>query len=87
MKQQEQLKAMEQYAKRVLDSDTSGHDWSHIERVVNTTKTIAKAEGADLFICEAAALLHDVIDDKIIQDPADALRELKKFLASIEVTP
>ena len=87
MKQQEQLKAMEQYAKRVLGSDTSGHDWSHIERVVNTTKTIAKAEGADLFICEAAALLHDVIDDKIIQDPADALKELKKFLTSIEVTP
>ena len=87
MKQQEQLKAMEQYAKRVLDSDTSGHDWSHIERVVNTTKTIAKAEGADLFICEAAALLHDVIDDKIIQDPADALKELKEFLTSIEVTP
>ena len=87
MKQQEQLKAMEQYAKRVLDSDTSGHDWSHIERVVNTTKTIAKAEGADLFICEAAALLHDVIDDKIVQDPADALKELKQFLTSIEVTP
>ena len=87
MKQQEQLKAMEQYAKRVLDSDTSGHDWSHIERVVNTTKTIAKVEGADLFICEAAALLHDVIDDKIVQDPADALKELKKFLTSIEVAP
>lgn len=87
MKQQEQLKAMEQYAKRVLSSDTSGHDWSHIERVVNTTKTIAKAEGADLFICEAAALLHDVIDDKIVQDPAVALKELKKFLTSIEVAP
>ena len=78
---------MEQYAKRVLDSDTSGHDWSHIERVVNTTKTIAKVEGADLFICEAAALLHDVIDDKIVKDPADALKELNKFLTSIEVTP
>ena len=87
MKQQEQLKAMEQYAKRVLDSDTSGHDWSHIERVVNTTKTIAKVEGADLFICEAAALLHDVIDDKIVKDPADALKELNKFLTCIEVTP
>lgn len=86
MKQQEQLKAMEQYSKIVLDSDTSGHDWSHIERVVNTTKTIAKAEGADLFICEAAALLHDVIDDKIVQDPIVALKELKKFLTSIEVT-
>ena len=86
MKQQEQLKAMEQYAKRVLDSDTSGHDWSHIERVVNTTKTIARAEGADLFICEAAALLHDVIDDKIVKDPAIALKELKEFLTSIELT-
>lgn len=87
MKRQEQLKAIEQYAKSVLVSDTSGHDWSHIERVVNTTKTIADAEGADLFICEAAALLHDVIDDKIVQDPTYALKELKKFLTSIEVTP
>ena len=87
MKRQEQLKAMEQYAKRVLSSDTTGHDWSHIERVFNTTKTIAEAEGADLFICEAAALLHDVIDDKIVQDSTDALKELKKFLISIEVAP
>ena len=87
MKQQEQLKAMEQYAKRVLSADTTGHDWSHIERVVNTTKTIAKAEGADLFICEAAALLHDVIDDKIVKDPAASLKELEEFLTSIEVTP
>ena len=87
MKQQEQLKAMEQYAKRVLGADTTGHDWSHIERVVNTTKTIAQAEGADLLICEAAALLHDVIDDKLVKDPIVALKELKKFLISIEVTP
>ena len=28
-----------------------------------------------------------MIDDKIIQDSADALKELKKFLTSIEVTP
>ena len=86
MKQQEQLKAMEQYAKRVLSMDRTGHDLSHIERVVNTTKTIAQAEGADLFICEAAALLHDVIDDKVIQNPADALKELKEFLTSIDLT-
>ena len=86
MKQQEQLKRMEQYAKRVLSADTTGHDWSHIKRVVNTAKTIAKAEGADLFICEAAALLHDVIDDKIVKDPIVALKELKEFLIS-EVTP
>ena len=86
MKQQEQLEAMEQYVQRVLSSDTSGHDWSHIERVVNTTKTIAQEEGADLFICEAAALLHDIIDDKIVKDPAVALKELKEFLTSIELT-
>ena len=86
MKQQEQLKRMEQYAKRVLSADTTGHDWSHIKRVVNTTKTIARAEGADLFICEASALLHDVIDDKIVKAPAVALKELKEFLTSIGLT-
>ena len=41
MKQQEQLKAMEQYAKRVLSADTTGHDWTHIRRFVNTAKKIA----------------------------------------------
>ena len=62
-----------------------------IGRILNESsiqqRRLQKPKGQILFICEAAALLHDVIDDKIVQNPADALKELKKFLTSIEVTP
>ena len=61
--------------KKVFSTDTTGHDWSHIERVVNTTKTPVKAEGR-FYLSAAAALLHDVIDDKIVRNQ-HVLKELK----------
>jgi uncharacterized protein len=36
------------------------HDFSHVERVLALAERIARAEGADLFVVRAAALLHDV---------------------------
>jgi len=35
------------------------HDLAHIKRVRNWAVKIARAEGADVFLCELAALLHD----------------------------
>ncbi len=77
MKQQEQLKAMEQYAKECSSADTTGHDWSYIERVV-TDKDDYKAEGADLFICEVQRYLRCYRRQKF-KDPVVALKGVERI--------
>ncbi len=42
--------------------------------------TIAREEGADSFICELAALLHDVADYKIAGDEATGLARVRGWL-------
>lgn len=42
----------------------AGHDWWHIRCVWAIAKTIAKKEGADTFVVELSALLHDISDVK-----------------------
>ena len=59
------LKATENFVKSVLEGDSSGHDWWHIFRVKNLALRIAEAEGADLFLVEISALMHDVDDWKL----------------------
>ncbi|WP_253291346.1 HD domain-containing protein [Virgibacillus proomii] len=54
-----------QFVFQELNGDASDHDWWHIVRVAKMAKTIALKEGADLFICEIAALLHDIADEKL----------------------
>lgn len=65
MESEEILAAAEAFVRERLAGDSSGHDWWHIARVRNLARVIAAQEGADGFICELAALLHDVADDKI----------------------
>ncbi|GLY80080.1 HD domain-containing protein [Actinoallomurus sp. CA-142502] len=47
-----------------LHSDSSGHDWWHVERVRGLALLLGRREGADEYITELAALLHDVSDYK-----------------------
>lgn len=50
-----------------LQGNDASHDWNHIERVWNLTKTIAAAEGLNsenLEVVQVAALLHDINDWK-----------------------
>jgi uncharacterized protein len=49
--------------------DASGHDWHHVQRVRAMAKSLAQQVGADLFIVEIAALLHDVDDPKLTGNP------------------
>lgn len=71
-----------QFARQQLERDSSGHDWWHIQRVTKLALIIAREEGADAFICELAALLHDVADYKIAGDEETGQRTVRDWLAS-----
>ncbi len=58
------LTATEAHVRDLLEGEGSGHDWWHVHRVRNLALTIGKEEGADLFVVELAALLHDIADWK-----------------------
>ncbi|WP_347550874.1 HD domain-containing protein [Pseudalkalibacillus hwajinpoensis] len=72
------------YVKSKLEKEGSGHDWHHIERVVKHARQVATAEGANLFVCEVAALVHDLADDKIVASEAEGLEEVKELLKDLE---
>ena len=74
------LRAAEHHARAELSRDSSGHDWWHIARVRALARSIAEAEGADLFICELAALLHDLADYKIAGDDATGQATVRAWL-------
>lgn len=76
----------EEWVRAKLEQDSSGHDWWHIERVVRSARTIALAEGADTFVCELAALLHDMADEKLNEDPFAAEQELVRWLANCGIS-
>lgn len=79
MKNEALLKETETFVKSVLQGDSSGHDWWHIHRVRKLALVIAKSEGADLFLVELAALLHDVDDWKLAGNEAEG-EKAKKWL-------
>lgn len=64
VKRAEVIATTADYVRELLARDTSGHDWWHIERVRQLALRIGREEGADLFVVELAALLHDVADWK-----------------------
>ncbi|MFN1835495.1 HD domain-containing protein [Balneola sp. MJW-20] len=53
-----------QYIQDLLRDEGTGHDWWHIKRVRDMALFLADKEGADLFVVEVAALLHDIADHK-----------------------
>ena len=74
------------HVRRLLSGEGTGHDWHHIERVRATALAIAREEGADLFLVELAALLHDVADWKFAGGDHEAgPRQARRWLASLHV--
>ena len=69
------------FVRAELEQDSSGHDWWHIYRVTQLARTIAEGEGADPYICELAALLHDIADEKLNESEAAGLAKVQAWLS------
>src|SRR5699024_7080491 len=83
MRNETQLAAINQYIDSIFASDITGHDTNHMKRVANIAKSIAIQEKADVFMTEAAALLHDIGDKKLFRNREQSLQEMKAFLITI----
>ena len=80
MKEEKILQEVATYVERKLSGEGSGHDWWHIVRVRKLAEKLALAEGGDSFICQLAALVHDLVDDKLVADEELALAEARDLL-------
>lgn len=73
------------FVKDKLYGEGSGHDWYHIERVVNLAKYIAIKEHGDLFVIEMTALLHDIDDWKFSKGTETNTTTTENFLLSLDI--
>ncbi len=76
-----------EFVKDKFTGEGTGHDWWHMYRVWQLSKTIAKDEPeADLYIVELGALLHDIADWKFHDGDEEAgPKAARAWLSSCEV--
>ncbi|WP_438838211.1 HD domain-containing protein [Streptococcus pluranimalium] len=86
MTQETIIRETEVFVKSILGDDSSGHDWWHIDRVRNLALRIAREENANLFICELAALLHDIADDKLNESDYLGVKRVSDWLSDKDVS-
>ena len=74
------------FVKETLKDAEGGHDWFHIERVLNNAILIAKSEEVDPFIVSLGALLHDIADAKFYDgDETVGPKMAREFLENQQV--
>jgi uncharacterized protein len=74
------LARAEAFVRARLEANSCGHDFHHIHRVRILALRIAPEAGADPFLVEMGALLHDIADPKLNDTPEAGLRVLAEFL-------
>jgi uncharacterized protein len=77
----------ETFVRARLEANACGHDFHHIHRVRVLALRIAPEAGADPFLVEMGALLHDVADPKLNDTPEAGLLALSEFLDGCGLAP
>lgn len=74
------------FVKQQLANAEGGHDWFHIQRVLNNAELIAKNEDVNLFVVQLGALLHDIADSKFHNgDETVGPKVAREFLMELRV--
>jgi uncharacterized protein len=71
-------------ARHWYSADDSVHGFDHVQRVYRMAERLALAEGADLEVVQAAALLHDAQDSRAGRDEQEAEKRGNHHLRSAE---
>lgn len=76
-----------EFVKKELSNDFTGHNFMHIERVVNNAKYLIKHEGGNELIIITACYLHDLIDTKLFDDIEEQKLKIRHLLAENRYRP
>lgn len=74
------------YLKNNYSDEYTGHDYWHMIRVYQMATELSRKEGADLFIVQMAALLHDVDDRKLSPDTHERLDNAVRFMKTNHIS-
>lgn len=77
------LRQIRAFVQKELAFETSGHDFTHIMRVVSLARKILESETANDELVLVTAYLHDVSDDKVTSDPAAKRAKIRQKLVEI----
>ncbi len=78
------IKRTQEFVRKTLEGEGTGHDWFHVERVVRNALKIAEHEGGDKFIIELSALLHDIADWKFNEDANKGSKVARAWLEKLD---
>ncbi|MFV8815775.1 HD domain-containing protein, partial [Aerococcus urinaeequi] len=86
------LKKIQDFARERMAFDPTGHDYWHADRVAKLAKTLyiedhGESNTEALIIIEAAAYLHDTIDDKLVSDIIFSQMEVEQLLDALHLSP
>ncbi|MEC0201437.1 DUF3658 domain-containing protein [Paenibacillus lautus] len=79
------IQQAQDFARSVHGQDSSGHDWWHVQRVTRIARILAYLEGANAYICELSAWLHDVADEKLNESKKAGYERVQHWLTQAGV--
>lgn len=85
MTKEETLEKVRQIIIKQFSGEGTGHDYFHIERVVNNALRIGQKENVDLFLVELSAWLHDVGDYKLNDGIDKSTEQITIILSKLNI--